>query len=131
MKREEMLNTIKNLPEEEKGWSDVRRALRPEASDRDIERCYKKRCEVIPELVAWQKVQRAKAQLCAFEYQINNFFEVGSDSMMTMGLASGMNINDLEEFKKAVQPKMEELRKIISDNAEMSEEWERITGTRR
>lgn len=131
MTREEMRLAIENLPEEEKGWSDVRRALRPEASDRDIERCYKKRCEVIPELVAWQNVQRAKAQLCAFEYQINNFFEIGGDSMMTMGLASGMNINDLHEFKEAVQPKMDELRKIISDNKEMSEEWERITGTRR
>ena len=131
MTREEMLKAIKNLPEEEKGWSDVKRALKPEASDRDIERCYRKRCEVIPELVAWQRVQKAKAQLCAFEYQINNFFEIGSDPMMTMGLASGISTDDLEEFKKAVNPKMEELRKIISDNNEMSEEWEKITGTRR
>lgn len=130
MTREEMLKAIENLPEEEKGWSDVKRALRTEASDRDIERCYRKRCEVIPELVAWQKVQVASEQLNHFQEMINNFFEVDGDPMMTMALASGSKMQDFENFKKSIEPKMDELRKTISDNKEMANEWEKITGKR-
>ena len=130
MTREEMLKAIENLPEEEKGWSDVKRALRTEASDRDIEICYRKRCEVIPELVAWQKVQVASEQLNHFQEMINNFFEVECDPMMTMALASGSKMQDFENFKKSIEPKMDELRKTISDNKEMANEWEKITGKR-
>ena len=126
MTRTEMLQAINSLPEENKGWSDVKRALRPEASDREIERCYRKRCEVIPELVAWQLVRGNYERISAMNKQVDDVLNVG-DLTELLGVDLEALKQEQEDLRAAYAPKIAALLDDIRANINLANEWARLT----
>lgn len=126
MTRLEMLQAINSLPEDKKGWSDVKRALRPEASDREIERCYRKRCEVIPELAAWQLVRRNYERISAMNKQVDDVMNVG-DLTELLGVDLEALKQEQEDLRSAYAPKIAALLDEIRANVDLANEWARLT----
>ena len=82
--------------------------------DRFIDR-YHIRVEVDPDMIAWQKVKDARAALASIKKE---------DSVDLM-LASAGLVEESDESEVETR-----LHKIISDNWEAAERWERWTGSK-
>lgn len=128
----EMLEALERLPEDEKGWSDVQRALAPNASDRTIEKAFKKRCPEAkdPDLMAWQRYNQAQQQIRSIREEVDHYW---SDSDLGLfGAAQAATEEEkaaFEEFKKDSESRIKELSEICKQNEEGYKRWCVVTHT--
>lgn len=127
---EEMLEALNRLPEEEKGWSDVQRALSPNAPERAIKKAFDKRCPEakIPELVAWQKYNQAQERIHSIHYQIAHYWD--DPDLGTFGAAQACTEaekQEYEQFKKNCEKEIEKLVAICDQNEEGFKAWKTLT----
>ncbi len=113
--------TKKELMEMNIELLDIRaqRELDNMADDANIDRFIRRyhiRVEVDPDMIAWQEVQKARAALT----------ELHKGDPVDLMLASAGLVEDDEESELE-----KKLRKIIADNWEAAQRWERWTGSRR
>lgn len=128
----EMLEALNRLPEDEKDWSDVQRALAPGASERVIEKAFKKRCPEAknPDLVAWQKYEQARCQISSIQKEIEDYWK--DSDLGLFGAAQAATAEDkatFEEFKKDSENRIKELYDICKQNEEGYKRWCVITRT--
>ena len=126
-----MLEALNRLPEEDKRWLEVKRALRPNASERDIKRAYTRRCPEVkdPDLVAWQAFESAQAQIGRINRDIEEYWNNSDLGLFGAAqAASEQDKADFETYKKSAEETLNELSKILSENKEGWERWREFTG---
>lgn len=133
--KEEMLAALNRLPENEKGFSDVRKALANSASERTIHAAYSRRCPEAkdPDLRAWQAYTPAENKIRDLSYKFSNYWESG-DIFTRIGTAMGATDADLaeyEEYKAYVHTEIARLNAICKANQEGYERWRVVTGASR
>ena len=133
--KEEMLAALNRLPEDEKRWADVRKALANGASERTIHSVYERRCPEAkdPDLRAWQAYTSAENKIRDLSYKLSNYWE-GGDVFTRIGTAMGATDADLaeyEEYKAYVQAEIGRLNTICAENQEGYERWRVVTGSNR
>lgn len=133
--KEEMLATLNRLPENEKGFSDVRKALANSASERTIHAAYERRCPEAkdPDLRAWQAYTSAENKIRDLSYKLSNYWE-GGDVFARIGTAMGATDADkaeYEKYKAYVYAEITRLNAICKENQEGYERWHVVTGSNR
>ena len=97
----------------------AQRELDRMTDDANVDRFIKKHhitVEVNPDMIAWQEVQKARTALA----------ELHKGEPVDLMLASAGLVEDDDESEAETK-----LRKIISDNWEAAQRWERWTGSKR
>lgn len=133
--KEEMLAALNRLSDDQKGFSDVRKALANDASERTIHAAYERRCPEAkdPDLCAWQAYTSAENKIRDLSYKLSNYWEDG-DIFARIGMAMGATDADLteyEEYKAYVQAEIARLNAICKANQEGYERWRVVTGASR
>lgn len=125
--RAEMLEAINRLPEDEKRWPYVKKALRPNASDRDIRTAYKKKCPEAkdPDLLAWQRYNNARSSMEYWHSLINDYWK-SEDCVSALAITEADKA-DFENFKSTAETKIAELAKVLKENEEGWRSWEKLT----
>ena len=110
--RTEMLEAINRLPEDEKGWPCVRKALRPNASDRDIKTAYKRKCPEAkdPDLLAWQRYNDARTSLGDWYGLIDDYWK-SEDCVSALAITEADKA-ELKDSKHSPKPKLQNLRRF-------------------
>lgn len=133
--KEEMLAALNRLSDDQKGFSDVRKALANGASERTIHAAYSRRCPEAkdPDLRAWQAYTSAENKIRDLSYKLSNYWE-GGDIFARIGMAMGATDADLaeyEEYKAYVHAEIARLNAICKANQEGYERWRVVTGASR
>ena len=126
-----MLEALNRLPEEDKKWLEVKRALRPNASERDIKRAYTRRCPEAknPDLVAWLIFESTQAQIGRINRDIEEYWNNSDLGLFgTAQAASEQDKADFETYKKSAEETLNRLSKILSKNKKGWERWREFTG---
>lgn len=125
--REEMLEAINRLPEDEKRWPCVKKALRPNSSDRDIRTAYKRKCPEAkdPDLLAWQRYNNARTSMEDWYSHIDDYWK-GEDCVSALAVTEADKA-DFENFKAFAESKIAELVKVLKENEEGWMRWEKLT----
>ena len=125
--RAEMLEAINRLPDDEKRWSCVKKALRPNASDRDIRTAYKRKCPEAkdPDLLAWQRYNNARISMEYWHSLIDDYWK-GENCVSALAVTEADKA-DFENFKSTAETKISELAKVLEENKEGWMRWEKLT----
>lgn len=125
--REEMLEAINRLPEDEKRWSCVKKALRPNASGRDIRTAYKRKCPEAkdPDFLAWQRHNNARASM-EYWYSLIDDYWKSEDCVSALAITEADKA-EFERFKASAESKIAELAEVLEENKEGWMRWEKLT----
>ena len=127
---EEMQEAINRLPEEEKGWQDVKRALRSNASERDIKKAFDRRCPEAkdPDCVAWQEFEAAQQQITSIRKDVDEYFDCEGDLFAAANMMLDSKAQaEFEEFKADSEKRIAELAKVCEENKEGWKRWRAVT----
>lgn len=121
--REEMLEAINRLPEEEKGWPCVKKALRRNASERDIRTAYKRKCPEAkdPDLLAWQRYERARRSMDYWHSLIDDYWN--SEDCVSALAVTEEDKAEYEKFKDSAEAKLAEFAEVLRENEEGWRRW--------